>query len=982
MYPNLTPPLLVLLGVAAAALLFLVVRGPVLRRLAGRQISRRLSEAALVVTGSMLGTAIIVGSLVVGDTLNRSVKQDAYRSLGPIDERVVSTDPVAGELVGFALANLRSDPRVDGVLTTHTEQAAAVFDRGGGGQAAQPRTVVWDTDFALAQKFGGGAAASGLVGTSPKAGEVVVNDALAGDLGARVGDTITFYLYGKPTPLRVIRVLPAQGLAGAGLSGTVNRDAFVAPDLLISAAAANGTLWPRTVTFVSNTGGVEAGNVYSDQVAAAIRETLAPLSAAGTAVETPKKDVLEAAKKTGDTLGSLFLFMGSFSIIAGVMLLVNIFVMLGEERKNQLGMLRAVGMKRSRLVGGFLLEGAAYALVACAIGTALGIGVGRAVASIASNIFRSWSQDGSGLDITFAITRTSLINGFAMGLLIALATVLATSLRISRLNIIAAIRDIPSTGGRRVRPRWLVLSTGLAAGFAAAAVFSIARGRGADTYLMPALALLFAVPLLTRFAPTRLVYTVAAAAVLVWSLTANLVRPHLYDDSSMATYIVLGVLLTFAAVLLVSENQGTVLRPMRPVIERPTEAGLATRLAVAFPLARRFRTGATLVMYSIVVFTIVLITQINAIIAASVDGQVREATAGYSLRVDYNPNSPTADPTAAMQAGSLGKSVLAVAPLTIATAGATDPGHRTTAPLHAVAVGLPRQALDTGFKLQHRLTGYADDAAVWSLVGRDDRYVVLDPSFGSVGGPPGQAFKPGDTFWLSDPSTGRGQTKTIAGVLQNGIPFYNAGFSPANAFPVVLSATAVRTQFGLQAQQSSAFVRVAPGVDERQLRSALQGQFLSSSLVATSITDVVRRMFGGTRSFFQLMDGFLALGLVVGISGLGVVMIRAVRERRRTIGVLRALGFRAGTVQRSFLMESSFIALEGILLGTVLSLLTAWLLYRNSSAFSGLQGGFAIDWTTIGLLVAGTFVASLIVTLAPAHRAARIRPAVAVRVDN
>ena len=459
-------------------------------------------------------------------------------------------------------------------------------------------------------------------------------------------------------------------------------------------------------------------------------------------------------------------------------------------------------------------------------------------------------------------------------------------------------------------------------------------------------------------------------------------RPNLYDDSSMATYIVLGVLLTFAAVFLVSENQSIVLRPLRPVIERPTEAGLATRLAVAFPLARKFRTGATLVMYSIVVFTIVLITQINAIISASVDGQVREATAGYSIRVDYNPNAPTTDPATAMRTGSLGQSVVAVAPLTIATAGASDPGRRTTAPLHAVAVGLAPQALDTGFKLQRRLPGLETDAAVWSLVGRDDRYVVLDPSFGSGGGPPGEAFRPGDTFWLSDPTTGRGETKTIAGVLQNGIPFYNAGFSPATAFPVVLSATAVRDQFGLQAQVSSAFVRVGPGVDERQLRSALQGRFLSSSLVATSIKDVVQRMFAGTRSFFQLMDGFLALGLVVGITGLGVVMIRAVRERRRTIGVLRALGFRSGTVQRSFLMESSFVALEGILLGTALSLLTAWLLYRNSSAFSGLEGGFAIDWTTISILVAGTFAASLLVTLAPARRAARIRPAIAVRVDN
>src|SRR4029450_1310225 len=88
-------------------------------------------------------------------------------------------------------------------------------------------------------------------------------------------------------------------------------------------------------------------------------------------------------------------------------------------------------------------------------------------------------------------------------------------------------------------------------------------------------------------------------------------------------------------------------------------------------------------------------------------------------------------------------------------------------------------------------------------------------------------------------------------------------------------------------------------------------------------------LFRANRSFCELMEGFLALGLAVGIAGLGVVMVRAVRERRRTIGVLRALGFQSGTVQRSFLTESSFVALEGIVLGTVLSIVTSYLLFKN-----------------------------------------------------
>ena len=93
MYPNLTPFLVGLGGAALLVTVVLAVGGPLTRRLALRQVNRRRAEAALVVAGSVLGTAIIVGSLVVGDTLDRSFRQDAYRYLGMVDEVVSSPDP-------------------------------------------------------------------------------------------------------------------------------------------------------------------------------------------------------------------------------------------------------------------------------------------------------------------------------------------------------------------------------------------------------------------------------------------------------------------------------------------------------------------------------------------------------------------------------------------------------------------------------------------------------------------------------------------------------------------------------------------------------------------------------------------------------------------------------------------------------------------------------------------------------------------------
>ena len=142
--------------------------------------------------------------------------------------------------------------------------AATTFTRDGVPRA-EPITLLWDVDFAQAAAFGG--SGSGLAGDEPGAGEVVINDELASRLQARAGDTVTFFIFGAATPMQIARVVPRQGLAGAGLGAVVNADAFLAPGTLERLAAASGTgAHPLTTTLISNRGGVESGALLSDVV--------------------------------------------------------------------------------------------------------------------------------------------------------------------------------------------------------------------------------------------------------------------------------------------------------------------------------------------------------------------------------------------------------------------------------------------------------------------------------------------------------------------------------------------------------------------------------------------------------------------------------------------------------------------------------------------------------------------------------------------
>ena len=132
--------------------------------------------------------------------------------------------------------------------------------------------------------------------------------------------------------------------------------------------------------------------------------------------------------------------------------------------------------------------------------------------------------------------------------------------------------------------------------------------------------------------------------------------------------------------------------------------------------------------------------------------------------------------------------------------------------------------------------------------------------------------------------------------------------------------------------------------------------------------------------FNSLLQGFMSLGLVVGVAALGVISTRAVVERRHEIGVLRAIGYRRSTVQLSFLLESSLVALLGVLIGVVLGLALSYnVIDFLKEDLAGLE--FQVPWLTIGIIAAVAFVASLLMTFLPARQASKIYPAEALRYE-
>lgn len=939
-----------LVGLLLLPLLVTAVRQRALVTMARRNISRRRGEAALVVAGALLGTAIITSAFVVGDVIEGSFADAARTQYGPVD--ITLTAPARLDVTQITEAVQAAGVEgIDGLLTvtasTGTFEAAEQA-------TAVPQVAVVELDVAAARGFGAHPAITGLADSAALTpGSVIVNHETAEELGVQAGDEVRLHAYDTSVDLSVVQVVPEVGLAGYG-------GAIVAPGTLHDLAAQASALAapPTTQVLVSVDGAVFDTREQSAGVVAQLESAVAGLPGVG--IEAGKATLLDDAESQGAGLTQVFTMIGSFSVMAGILLLINLFVMLAEERKTELGMLRAVGFTRRRLTRAFAIEASLYAVVAAAAGAVAGIGIGWLVAVVAGPIF---GAAGQGSAPPLVIEPVSLAIGAGTGLVISLLTIWATSLRIARLNIIRAIRDLPEPKITKVRKRTLVLgAVGILAGAAVGFAGYLGDNAIALCLGVPVMAL-SASPLLRRLLPERPARLVIAGTVLGWGLAVYPLFPGVMAAGDMMVFVVQGLVLTAGAVSLASSID----RVWAFAIDRLARGGrgLAPRLGIAYPLARRFRTSMLLGMFSLVIFTVTIMTVMSASIAGNTDATIERVAAGFDVVLDTNPANPVA------------VAALAERPDVAAVAGLIH-GVATFDAAHLdVGRSWPVTSFDADL-LEHGAPGlfrhdpvYTSDEAAYRAV-LDDPSLAIVPEDFLVAGVDDAVPAIGDTFSFVDPATGRSSELTIAGVgeadwLGNG---------------ALVNREVTEALFGDQQVVDRFYIAAADGADAAALAATVNADLLAHGADARTFTTMGTAGTGELLGFIALLRGFLGLGLLVGIAGLGVVMVRAVRERRHEIGMLRAMGFRTGIVRAAMLSEAGLIAVQGTVIGAVLGLVTTRQLLSGSDSFGDVPPPFVVPWVGLLVILGLPLVASLAATAWPASRAAAIKPAVALRAAD
>jgi putative ABC transport system permease protein len=798
-----------------------------------------------------------------------------------------------------------------------------------------------------------------------------------------------------------------------------------------------------------------------------------------------KADAVTFAQRGGLFITAALLGVSFFSIAVGVLLIFLIFVMLAAERRAEMGMSRAVGLKRRHLTQMFLFEGTAYTLAASVVGVLLGVGVAALMIRVLSSIFSGFYK---GITLQFHVDWTSLVIAVCAGILLTFIVVAFSAYRVSRLNIVAAIRDLDESeqrdGGmwsmfkapfgvawvalkqlRRGHPLvflgritlgtlgairtfwWALFKRGPLTVLLGAGLVYLTLGDNAVfshvdvVYSTGASLVIIGTGLLVRWimsfvhvrrlVAARIGFTIAALGLLLfWGRPFGRVEALLHLESRLQTkqlvggpevFVVSALMVLLGAIWLVMYNSDLLIRGVMFFTGRISGLAAVTRTSMSYPMATKFRTGMAVAMFAIVTFIIVYMSVFKDVLVQNF-AQVDTVSGGWQMVAgtpdsNFNQTDQTKFPT---DVASLVQSNPTLA-REIKGVGWENIGRGVQLQQVKVDGSLSTLQQDsfygfrvvdsgylsaTGYALQPRAAGYASDRAAWDAVRDHPGYAIINASSldARTSGPADivgikptdhsfQPFQVKVTF-PGNGSAGKGgapstMTLTVIGFMSSNALWGGVYVSPDTALQGGAFAAASAPSTGPASAQIASslqpltptgyYFTLAPGVDVNKARLDLGRQLVRDQLEPVIVADQLAQQLSGILTLLNLVTGFLALGLIVGIAGLGVISTRAVVERWQQIGMLRALGYRRSLVQRSFLMESSLIAILGLAIGALVGVWQSYRFFVVDKTFGTVV--FHVPVVEIALILAGAYLATLVTTFLPARSASRVAPAEALRYE-
>ena len=350
-------------------------------------------------------------------------------------------------------------------------------------------------------------------------------------------------------------------------------------------------------------------------------------------------------------------------------------------------------------------------------------------------------------------------------------------------------------------------------------------------------------------------------------------------------------------------------------------------------------------------------------------GNIQIHADGYRSKTGQNPLLPLPDDRSAVEAAT-------AQPQVLAATRRINTGGMVSSPEGAFGVSIigiePEKEVDVNLAAQHVVLGryLSSEDADAVLIGKglaDSMDVGVDDRITLVG--------------RSTHEQMRQRTMTVAGIYDLGMPELEKG-------TVYVSLAEAQSLFDLTGQSTEVAIVLKQLGTELKVMAAIE-PMLSGYEIDTWRNNYPE-LFAAITTKNGVMNIFSVIILLIAGIGILNLLLMAVYERTREIGLLGAMGLKPRQISLLFILEGTLMGLVGVAAGIVLGLLFNGLLRRVGLDFSAMAGATKYMalltgriYPTWGLekLLSRALTVALIAALAaliPAHEASRREPAEAL----
>lgn len=681
-----------------------------------------------------------------------------------------------------------------------------------------------------------------------------------------------------------------------------------------------------------------------------------------------------------------FLGLGSFSIIAGFLLMGVLMALLVEERKRVLGTMRAIGARRGQVTTMHAHEGSAYAGAAAVAGI-----LGAVLMVTAMGGFANRVAEMEGDTLVLVLHPMTLLSAVSVGFSVTLLVLAWAAHRVTRIDPAAALRG-EEQEVQRGRVGAIARATVVTLAGALVSLAAVATGEAISLVLGPCLLFLGLGMVLGRTVGRHIAYPAAASLVLVYVTASFWFIGDLDSEWAFMTLPLRGVLFAIAASILVAYA-----KPIHAAVawtfgrlpggQATVEAGLSHL---------RARPGRAAMTMGILSTTLLIITTMSTLFAIFQPEPIGDA-GGYDV---LGHSSQWIEDPEAFLVENPPKS--GVDPLSASATWVHTPW------MDYGAARFETEEADRTWRLDSRYWYHGNDAVAvtpdlaeqgrFPAAGLMDRYDDMQAALKAVAQDPGLAVAGAGTYlearpiYYEDSGTWEdwddvpgdrdlpigqrltmdlgetSRTVQVVGIMR--------GVGVAGLFmhpDLMEEMDESRYQEGM----GTRFWADPPaGMDAEELAGQYESGFRRAGVDAFSVESFGREEQQVERAFTSIITIFLGLGIIIGVVSLGLITARSVIARRPEIGVLRAMGGRQSQVWAVFGVETLYIIAFAILIGLVGGIVLA---EATLVADDELGVDFVVDWGTLGMLYGITAVAAGVASFLPAWSAARTPPAQAVR---